>query len=114
MSTEKQNKWNHKRLAALIGLGLLGLVYIAFFIVAIFAGELPKEYFTVCLAATVFIPILIWVYIWLYGFLTNRHTIASMDILQTGKYAGNRMNAEAEEVPSATDESTDSVPSKEQ
>lgn len=31
------------------------------------------------LIATVTVPILIWVYIWIYGMLTQKHTIASVD-----------------------------------
>lgn len=89
-STEKQAekaKRNHKQIAAIVGLVLLGIMYLAFFVVALLADELPQGFFITCLFATIFIPILIWVYIWLYGVVTNRHTIASLDILQTGDLA---------------------------
>ena len=89
-STEKQAekaKRKHKQIAAIVGLVLLGIMYLAFFVVALIADELPQGFFITCLFATIFIPILIWVYIWLYGVVTNRHTIASLDILQTGDLA---------------------------
>ena len=89
-STEKQAekaKRKHKQIAAIVGLVLLGIMYLAFFVVALIADELPQGFFITCLFATIFIPILIWVYIWLYGVVTNRHTIASLDILQTGDFA---------------------------
>ena len=89
-STEKQAekaKRKHKQIAAIVGLVLLGIMYLAFFVVALIADELPQVFFITCLCATIFIPILIWVYIWLYGVVTNRHTIASLDILQTGDLA---------------------------
>lgn len=87
MNQNTPSKWNSKRIVAIVGLALLALMYITFFIVAIFAGSLPEGAFVACLFATIFIPILIWVYIWLYGVITNRHTIASLDILQTGSLA---------------------------
>lgn len=83
----QKTKCNHKQIAAIVGLALLGLMYLTFFIVALIADELPQGLFITCLFATIFIPILIWVYIWLYGVITNRHTIASLDILQTGDLA---------------------------
>ena len=86
---ENKGKKNPKQIAAIVGLVLLGIMYLAFFVVALIADELPQALFISCLFATIFIPILIWVYIWLYGVVTNRHTIASLDILQTGDLARN-------------------------
>lgn len=84
---DQKVKKSPKQIAAIVGLVLLGIMYLAFFVVALIADELPQGLFISCLFATIFIPILIWVYIWLYGVVTNRHTIASLDILQTGDLA---------------------------
>lgn len=86
MSKEKTPR-NHKRIAALTGVVMLALLYIIFFFVAIFAPKLPEGMFMMVLVATIFIPLLVWVYIWLYGVMTNRHTIASFDLFENEKKA---------------------------
>lgn len=84
---QKKSPWNHKRIAALTGVVLLALLYIIFFFVAIFAPKLPDGMFMMVLVATIFIPLLVWVYIWLYGVMKNRHTIASFDLFEQEKKA---------------------------
>jgi len=84
---KKKSPWNHKRIAALTGVILLAALYIVFFFVAIFAPKLPEGMFMMVLVATIFIPLLVWVYIWLYGVMKNRHTIASFDLFEAEKKA---------------------------
>lgn len=67
-----------QRIAALIGVIFLALLYLATLITAIFNFDGKGQMFQACLFATIAVPILIWVYIWLYGKLTNKHTMADL------------------------------------
>lgn len=69
----------HKQIAAIIGIALLVLLYIITLIVAIVDTSLSGRLFQACLVASFAVPILIWIYIWMYGKLTNRHTFADFN-----------------------------------
>lgn len=81
-SKTPKNKRSSKQIVALIGVILLAALYIITLFAAIFNPDGAGMLFRGCLGATIVIPILIWIYIWLYGKLTNRHTIADSDYLQ--------------------------------
>lgn len=68
-----------QRIAAWIGIILLVSLYIATLIFAIFDFDGKGLLLRTSLIATVAVPILIWIYIWIYGMLTQKHTIASVD-----------------------------------
>ena len=74
-----------KRIAAWICILVLLSLYIATFVVALLDFPGSDALFAACLAATVGLPILLWIYIWLYGKVKERHTMASMDLFQTDK-----------------------------
>lgn len=74
-----------KQIAAWICILLLISLYVTTFIVALLDFPGQGALFQACLIATIGLPILLWIYIWLYGKLKDRRTIASMDILQNGK-----------------------------
>lgn len=84
MSEKKTNKTKRtsKQIVALAGVILLAALYIITLFAAIFNPDGAGMLFRGCLGATVIVPILIWGYIWMYGKLTNRHTMADLDILQ--------------------------------
>lgn len=65
-----------KQVVAIIGIILLVLLYIVALIAAIADTSSSGRLFMLCLFATVAIPILIWIYTWMYGKLRNRHTFA--------------------------------------
>ena len=75
-SEKKTKKFTGKRIAALIGVILLALLYLATLITALFDTTQAHVLFRMSLIATFAIPLLIWVYIWMYGKLTGKHTIA--------------------------------------
>ena len=75
---QKPSKMTAKRIAALLGIVLLVALYVVTFLVAIFDRSASSQWFMICLIATVTVPILLWIYIWIYGVLTNTHTIASI------------------------------------
>ena len=57
-------------------------MYVATFIVACLDFPGWGRLFQACIVATIGLPILLWIYIGMYGWLKQKHTIASMDILQ--------------------------------
>lgn len=95
--TEKNtHKMTSKQLAALIGVVLLAALYVVTLIVAIVDTSSSGKWFRICLLATFTIPLLIWIYTWMYGKLTGRHTIADPDMTTTaGSGAENDSDATA-------------------
>lgn len=73
-------KVTSKQVVAIGGIALLVLMYLATLIVAIVDTSASMALFQACLVATFAIPFLIWIYIWMYGKLTQKHTIADLDI----------------------------------
>lgn len=71
-------KKNHKRLAATVAILFLVALYIFTFITAFLKIENWNRLFLASAAATVFVPILVWIFIWLYGKYTDRHTMADI------------------------------------
>ena len=60
-----------KQIAALIGAALLVLLYVLLLIFAIFDFEGSDVMFRACLIGTVTIPILLWIYMYLYDKLVS-------------------------------------------
>jgi len=69
-----------KRIAALVCIILLVALYVVTLLVAIFDRSSSGNWFMLCLIGTVTIPLLTWIYIWMYGVLAQKHTIASFDV----------------------------------
>ena len=94
---QKENsKMNPKRIAALIAVILLVALYVVTLFVAIFAPAEGNNLFAVCLMAPIAVPLLAWVYIWLYGQITGKKTMADLNLMQ----------ADAEEVAETDTEET--------
>lgn len=74
-----------KQIAALACVVIIALCYIAAFFAAVFDSSQTGNIFRGALVCTVFVPILCWIFIWLYGQATQNRTIADLDILQTDK-----------------------------
>ena len=88
--TEKKKKTTSKQIVALAGVILLVAMYVITLIVAIFDQDSSGRLFQACLVATIAIPLLVWVYIWMYGKLTGKHTMADLDLGgEDGKNPGN-------------------------
>lgn len=75
-----QKKITSKQILAIIGILLLIALYIIALVAAITDNSASGRLFMMCLFATIAVPILIWVYTWMYGKLTNKHTFADFDI----------------------------------
>ena len=83
-------KKNKKQIAALICVILLVLLYIATLIVALLDFPGSDRMFAACLMATVGLPILLWIYIWVYGKFTGKHTITDpLDITPSSDISKN-------------------------
>lgn len=65
-----------RQIGALVCVVLLVLLYVATLVFAILDFEGSDRLFAACLMATVGLPILLWIYIWVYGKYTGRHTLA--------------------------------------
>ena len=61
------NNNKSKRVLAVIGIVLLLCLYIVTLILAIIGNENTTPWFMGCICATVIVPVLIWVYNWLYN-----------------------------------------------
>lgn len=80
---EKQTskkKTTSKQIAAIGAVVLLVLMYAATLIAAIFDTTASGVLFRASLIATFAIPLLAWIYIWMYGKLTRKHTMADFDL----------------------------------
>lgn len=71
-------KSKSKQIAAIICVILLVLLYVATLVVSLLDFPDSDKLFAACLVATVGLPILLWIYIWLYGRLTSRKTMADL------------------------------------
>lgn len=74
-----KKKVTSKQIVAIIGIVLLVLLYIVTLVVAVTDNSGTGKWFMICIFATVAMPLLIWIYTWMYGKLTGRHTIADAD-----------------------------------
>ncbi len=82
MAEKKKPKRTSKQIVALMGVILLVAMYVVTLIVAIVNPGESGRLFQACLFATVAIPLLIWVYVWLYGIITGKHTFADPNFLK--------------------------------
>lgn len=74
-----------KQIGALIGVILLVGAIVATLIMALLGYTFESNVFMGLIIADICLPILLWVYIWLFGKMTGKHTIASMDLMQDKK-----------------------------
>ena len=106
-----KNKMTAKRIAAILGIVLLFGLYIVTLIVAIVDRGSSGKLFMACLIATVAVPLLLWIYIWMYGVMTNKHTIASFDVRKPEDIAAqvSLEEAMAKEAKEPAEDDADSV-----
>ena len=78
--TNTSNASNFQRIVAIIGVALLVTVICALLLTAIF--DPTGVWFRACLVLAIALPILLWIYVWLYGMLKQKKTIASFEFLE--------------------------------
>lgn len=74
-----------KRIAAIILIIVLVGMYLATLLLAIFDPTSTRRMFQASLFVTIALPILLWLYIFCYGYYAKKHTIADLDILEGAK-----------------------------
>lgn len=79
-----------KQIAAIICIILLVLLYVATLIVSILDFPGSDRLFGACIVATIGLPILLWLFIWVYGRYTNKSTIAEIFPEGTDEGADNK------------------------
>ena len=100
---KQRKKRTPKQIAALLCVILLLSMYVVTFIVACLDLGDSGRLFAGCLLTTIALPILLWIYIWLYGVYRGRHNMASPDILHSDEYTGTNLNPETENTASLSD-----------
>lgn len=93
-----KKKRTPKQVAALFCVILLICLYLFTFIIACLDFPGADKLFPVCLMATVGLPILLWIYIWLYGVTKEKHTMASADLLHSDSRTGTRLSQDDPEI----------------
>lgn len=68
-------KMTGKRIAAITGIILLVLLYLMTLITAIFDNSAAQTMFRLSLFGTLAVPLLLWIYLWLYSRMTGKRTI---------------------------------------
>ena len=98
-------KKNMKQIVAMAGIILLAALTVATLLAAIF--DKSGRLFQALLVATVATPILLWIYIWAYGILTGKHTMASVDYNITGEADAEEDNDSEESAGESDDDSVE-------
>ncbi len=80
---EKTPVW--KRVLAWVGIVILVGMYLVLLFEALTGSPDTYNVFIGCVAATIAVPIVLWLLIWSIGALTGRHTVASLDPMTSNK-----------------------------
>lgn len=73
---KEKKKVTSKQVVAIIGIILLVLLYIITLILAFVDTSASGRMFAISLFSSFAIPVLIWIYTWMYGKLTGKSTMA--------------------------------------
>ena len=94
---QERAPWTAKRVAAVIGIVLLVGLYLLTLVSALIGTESSGRLFRFSLGMTIAVPIFLWVFIWCIGKLSNKHNMASLDILSSNKEEREKMERAAQE-----------------
>ena len=94
---QERAPWTAKRVAAVIGIVLLVGLYVLTFVGALIGTESSGRLFRFSLGMTIAVPIFLWVFIWCVGKLSNKHNMASLDILSSNKEEREKMERAVQE-----------------
>lgn len=72
-------KSKSKQIAAIFCIILLVLLYVATLVISLLDFPGSDKLFGACIIATIGLPILLWIYIWLFGKVTSRHAITGSE-----------------------------------
>ncbi len=71
----QKRKVTSRQIVAVAGVALLVLLYLIPLVTAIVDSSASAQWFRICLAATFALPLLLWLYSWMYGRLTGKSAI---------------------------------------
>lgn len=74
MSKKGKKNITFKQIAAWVTIILLIILYLTALILSLFAKKIPENMWFMVISATVFVPIIMWVFVWLFGKLTGSQT----------------------------------------
>lgn len=94
---QERAPWTAKRVAAVAGIVLLVGLYVLTFVSALIGTESSGRLFRFSLGMTIAVPIFLWVFIWCVGKLSNKHNMASLDILSSNKEEREKMERAVQE-----------------
>lgn len=75
-------KMTVKRVAAWIAIVLLLALYLVTLILALLNSPATNNLFMVSLVCTILVPVMCWIFIWIYGQVTGKKTIADLHLMQ--------------------------------
>ncbi len=75
----------YKRVLAICGIVILVGMYVVLLFEALTGSPETYNVFIGCVAATIAVPIILWLLIWSISAITGRHTVASLDPLSSDK-----------------------------
>ena len=67
----QKKKMTSRQLVAIIGVALLALLYLITLVTAIVDSSESAKWFRICLFGTFAVPLVIWIYSWMYARLTG-------------------------------------------
>ncbi len=79
-SNGAQKHSKSQRVVALSCVILIVAVYLTALVASFFSSDLGKTIAKIALGATVVLPLLAWLYIWMIGHIFHKHTIADFDL----------------------------------
>ena len=82
MNKNEKRKLTPKQIVAWIGIVTLAAMYLITLIVAIVNPGEGGRLFQACLVATIAVPLLVWIYVWMYGKLRGKETFADANYLK--------------------------------
>lgn len=77
-NNKEKSKITSKQIFAIAGIVILVLLYLVTLLAAFCDNSSSGTLFALCLFATIAIPVLIWIYTWMYGKLSNKSTFADV------------------------------------
>ena len=94
----------HKRIIAIGSIFLLLLIYLIALLAGIFDQTSGARIFQACLFSTIGVPILAWIYIWIFGQVTKKHTMADFDLSQSKEIEESASESASNDAPDASGE----------
>lgn len=91
----EKKKMTSRQVIAIIGVAFLLLLYIVTLIMAFVDSTASGQWFRICLFGTLAVPIVIWLYSWMYGRMTGKKAIGDPEMPDTEELSGQKSESES-------------------